>query len=245
MGLSKEGQVLGATTKHYLLEKSRVPFQAAGERNYHAFYQLIAGHDDKEALGLKGGPASFGYLRMSGVTEVPGVDDAAQFAELRGAFQAIGMAEEAQRGVFSMLAGLLHLGNITFVGDEAAATAPDAATALGKMASLLGMPEVSECLLKRSMTTPSGVTILDNSPEQAGLARDALAKALYSQLFDHLLVCVNESIRGTATDEGLFIGLLDVYGFEFFEVNSFEQVRPGHRACIHFSPYPNALYMLS
>ena len=229
VGMTKDGQVLGATTRHYLLEKSRVPWQAKGERNYHSFYQMIAGHTDKTSLGLTKPAESFFYLSHSGVVSARGIDDVANYTELRSSMAAIKMSAEEQEGVFTLLAGLLHLGSVSFVGDESAEVAPAAKESLDFMIKLLGMPDIVTCLLKRTMTTPSGTTVLDNSPEKAALARDALAKALYSRLFDHLLVRVNESIKGKMTDDALFIGLLDVFGFEFFEVNSYEQL------CINFA----------
>lgn len=229
VGMSKDGKVLGAMTRHYLLEKSRVPWQAKGERNYHSFYQMITGHADKKSLGLTKPAESLFYLSHSGVVSAPGIDDVERYAELRDSMKAINMPADEQEGVFTILAGLLHLGSVSFVGDESADVAPAAKESLDFMIKLLGMPDIVTCLLKRTMITPSGTTVLDNNPEKARAARDALAKALYSRLFDHLLVRINESIKGNMTDDALFIGLLDVFGFEFFEVNSYEQL------CINFA----------
>ena len=225
IAFSDKGGVLGAVTKQYLLEKSRIPFQSAGERNYHVFYDVVAGHPEKGALGIDKGCPSFHYLNQSGVTEVKGVNDAEQYTELCTAMDAIGMPTADQLAIFKLLAALLHLGNVNFSGDEAAEIKADSTSSLAKTSELLGAPNLETCLRQRSLTTRGETTMINLTPEFAVLARDALAKAVYAKLFDYVVDTINISIRGESKAESRFIGLLDVYGFESFKVNTFEQAR--------------------
>lgn len=226
IGMSEKGGVLGAVTKQYLLEKSRVPFQSEKERNYHVFYELMAGHKDKASLGLEKGCRSFHYLNQSGVYEAPGIDDAGSYRELTAALTYIGMPAGEQEALFKLLAGLLHLGNVEFEGDEAATIKTSSAASLAKVCELMSLPNLEKCLRQRSLTTRGETTMIDLTQAGAVLARDALAKAVYAKLFDFIVEFINKSIKGQAGEGGgpRFIGLLDVYGFESFYVNTFEQV---------------------
>ena len=229
IAMSEKGEVLGAATKQYLLEKSRVPFQGKGERNYHVFYNVIAGHKGDAAMGLGGGPESFWYLQQSGQFTVPGVKDIDAWKELAQAMSDIGMDAAKQDAVASVIAGLLHLGNTKFEGEDAAAPTSGSGACLEKFRGLFGSAEVEKSLCVRSLTTRGETTMVPLSSEKAVLARDALAKAVYTKLFDFIVDQVNVSIRGEATESSKFIGLLDVYGFESFAINTFEQL------CINFA----------
>ena len=235
IAMSQTGGVVGAVTQQYLMEKSRVPFQSKGERNYHVFYQVVAGHTDKAAVRVDKGPGAFHYLSQSGVMEVKGVDDSKEFAALCSALTAIKVSSEEQAELFSLLAGLLHLGNVTFNeatvdGAEGSAVKPgEASHALQTAADLLKAPGLEKCLIARTMTTRGETTSIPNGPDAALLARDALAKGIYARLFDWIVNRINDSIRGDANDSSTFIGLLDVYGFESFAINTYEQL------CINFA----------
>ena len=228
IAMSEKGGVLGAITKQYLLEKSRLPFQSEGERNYHIFYQLMAGYPNKASLSIDKGCPSFHYLNQSGLFEAPGIDDVKDYKELVTSLNHIGMAPDEQEPLYRMLAGLLHLGNLEFEGDEAAAVKASSAPALAKVCELMALPDLEKCLRQRSLTTRGETTMIDLTPAAATLARDALAKAIYTKLFDFVVDFINSSIRGQAAADGgsRFIGLLDVYGFESFYINTFEQVEP-------------------
>jgi len=228
-GVSKPGAVLGAITRQYLLEKSRVPGQSAGERNYHVFYQVVNGAPNKAELGVDKGPQVFHYLNQSGLYTAPGIDDVSAFKEVCGAFASIAYDSSKQMDVFKLIAGLLHLGNVCFTGDESADVDPKTTGALTKAAELLGMPKIKDCLVCRTLTTRGETTHVSRKPEEATRARDALTKAVYAKLFEYIVSTINTSIKGDATDDGKFIGLLDVYGFESFQVNTYEQL------CINFA----------
>ena len=233
IAISSGGDILGATTRQYLLEKSRVNFQSEGERNYHIFYQLCC--SGAQSLGLADGAKSFGYLNQSGVTAVNGIDDAAEYKTTVDALQKVGLTDEQKESCLRIVAGLLQLGNTSFdAKGEEAQLAKAGQPALAQAVSLLGCKTLDARLLTRTMKTGSESVIAKNSKAQAALARDALAKAIYARLFDWLVSIINQTLSGgeggfTPRSEPTFIGLLDVYGFESFLVNSFEQL------CINFA----------
>eukprot|EP00965_Chrysotila_dentata_P076376 2522568-Pleurochrysis_carterae.AAC.1 len=194
VGVARPGAVLGATTKQYLLEKSRIPFQSPGERNYHVFYQVLRGCGADESLGLSGGAPSFWYLNQSGVFSADGIDDADGFARLVEAFGCVGYDEGRQQQVFRLVSGLLHLGNVSFDGEDESAVAAGAAESLSRAQSLLGLSGLGECLTTRTLTARGETTTLRRKPEEAVRARDALAKAAYAALFDAMVEMINNRL---------------------------------------------------
>ena len=226
--VSAEGAVLGAATRQYLLEKSRVPFQAAGERNYHVFYDLLAAALPEHALGTS--PAAFWYLQQSGTYTVPGLDDKEEYATLHAAFGAVGVSAAEVAHVLSLVAGILHLGNVNFEGEDHATVEPgDSAAALERARALLSLPTIERCLTARSVRAHGEVISVDLTEEKAELARDALAKAAYTLLFEWIVDQINDGMRAAQEEQAGFLGLLDVFGFESFKANSFEQL------CINFA----------
>eukprot|EP00301_Raphidiophrys_heterophryoidea_P005017 c12143_g1_i1.p1 GENE.c12143_g1_i1~~c12143_g1_i1.p1 ORF type:complete len:1493 (+),score=327.31 c12143_g1_i1:156-4634(+) len=228
--------VNGASVATYLLEKSRVVFQSPGERSYHIFYQLVLGAsaEFKEKLKLEN-VESYHYLNQSGCTAVPGIDDVADYNAMRKAMQVIGMTEDEQFTVLKMVAGILHLGNVDF--DEGAqnnAIVTDR-KALEIAAEFFEVPltvfekGVTTRIMKSRSASGSFYEI-PLKPQEAAYSRDALAKAIYNRLFDWLVVRINKSlIEGGEKPGELFIGVLDIFGFETFQTNGFEQL------CINFT----------
>uniref|UniRef100_A0A915AE15 Myosin motor domain-containing protein n=1 Tax=Parascaris univalens TaxID=6257 RepID=A0A915AE15_PARUN len=247
--------VAGGFVSHYLLEKSRICKQQPGERNYHIFYQLIAGADAQLAkkLALKDAN-SFNYLKgcaqfftsSSTAPKIPKerrsskksdlhdglVDDYADFQKLRSALLSIGLNANDLNNVFQIIAALLHLGNVHFVDnadDRKGGCMVDAESeeSLQLGASLLGIDpvELRHGLISRIMQSKAGAmgTIIrvPLKTYEAAAARDALAKAVYSKLFDSIVAHINKCIP--FGDSVAYIGVLDIAGFEFFTVNSFEQ----------------------
>ncbi|GMT28366.1 hypothetical protein PFISCL1PPCAC_19663, partial [Pristionchus fissidentatus] len=243
--------VCGGFISHYLLERSRVTSQQKGERNYHIFYQLIAGADDQTLTRLKlGKPDSFNYLRgcsqffgeaaakrCSGVSlSDPLLNDAEQLNVVVKALEGIGLKLEKIGEIVSVLAAILHLGNIAFIEDTTDMRAgckvdPSTEVHLSHASSLLGVEtsELRSALTCRIMQpTKGGVkgTLIRVAlkPGEAVMGRDALAKAVYSRIFDWIVRLINESIPLEQKKETRFIGVLDIAGFEFFKHNSFEQL---------------------
>lgn len=208
-----------------------------GERNYHIFYQLLSSADAEMLadLGLDGGVSAFNYLCYGQAQTTDA--DAVAFAETILCLRSIGLSQDQQKSVFSMAAAVLHLGNVQFEEkgeSEVAEITPASLPSLKKACDLLGMDEgkLSQAILTK-MLVVNGKSI--QKPQNVAMAedkRDALAKMTYSCLFLWLVKCVNETLRTTAAssptkyrgeDQVGYIGVLDIYGFECFDVNGYEQ----------------------
>eukprot|EP00004_Rigifila_ramosa_P020691 TRINITY_DN5403_c0_g1_i2.p1 TRINITY_DN5403_c0_g1~~TRINITY_DN5403_c0_g1_i2.p1 ORF type:complete len:1321 (-),score=360.16 TRINITY_DN5403_c0_g1_i2:49-3759(-) len=230
---NKTHHVCGAAIVTYLLEKSRLVFQNPGERNYHIFYQLLAGLTAEERAELKlQQPADYHYLSQSGCYEIAGVSDSNDFQRVRKAMAIIGLDEAAQKSIFRILAAILHLGNVEFTQSKRSdAAVMKEVGALETAAELLGCSAsvFQDRLLTRTMKSRNEVISTPLNPLQAAYARDALAKSIYSKLFDFIVSRVCVSLKGEADDQLYFIGVLDIYGFEYFQTNSFEQL------CINYA----------
>eukprot|EP01132_Coremiostelium_polycephalum_P006082 gene6082-7579_t len=217
----------GGKITNYLLEKSRVVSQTAGERNFHIFYQLLAGasQEEREKLNLLT-PDHYSYLNKSKTYTADGIDDQAGFKATKHAMKVVGITDEEQYEIFRLLSAILLMGNLTFSPAGTGSSLPDKKLA-STISQLLGVePELFEqALVSRMITTGQGARVsnyqVPQNVEQALYARDALAKALYSRLFDWLVRKLNQSIE--VKNKGPVIGVLDIYGFEIFENNSFEQ----------------------
>lgn len=222
----RSGSPKGGIIKNFLLEKSRVVFQAQNERNFHIFYQMCSGltQEEREKY-MVFAPEDFHYLNQSGCVIVEGIDDEEEYQATRRAMDTLKIPIEEQEGIFRLLAGILWLGNIDFkeMGKETVATDPDT---LSTAARLLG---VTNEMLSSSLTVKLMQVGRDEvrSPQPVGKcreARDALAKTIYDRVFNWVVECVNKAMQPTnKTKENVLIGILDVYGFEIFDNNSFEQ----------------------
>eukprot|EP00039_Didymoeca_costata_P008665 m.114735 g.114735 ORF g.114735 m.114735 type:complete len:1149 (-) comp14177_c1_seq5:2155-5601(-) len=226
------GQPDGGRISNFLLEKSRVVSQNPQERNFHVFYQLCFGSSpqEKEALGIQG-CEQFMYLNTTGCYTVDDTDDVKEWGDTKNAMSVMGLTAEQQSAVSRFVAAILHLGNIDFVEDGAYAKVRDTAY-IDFPAYLLGIDPnaLTEKLTTRLMESRWGgkveSTTMTLTVEQATHTRDALAKAIYSRLFDYLVQSINQAM--VKQKDELSIGVLDIYGFEIFERNGFEQF------CINF-----------
>ncbi|EGV99862.1 Myosin-Va [Cricetulus griseus] len=226
IGFDKRYRIIGANMRTYLLEKSRVVFQAEEERNYHIFYQLCASAKLPEFKMLRLGNAdSFHYTKQGGSPMIEGVDDAKEMAHTRQACTLLGISESYQMGIFRILAGILHLGNVGFASrDSDSCTIPPKHEPLTIFCDLMGVDYEEMChwLCHRKLATATETYIKPISKLQATNARDALAKHIYAKLFNWIVDHVNQALH-SAVKQHSFIGVLDIYGFETFEINSFEQ----------------------
>ncbi|EIE80995.1 hypothetical protein G6F46_000788 [Rhizopus delemar] len=218
--------IVGAKIRTYLLERSRLIFQPETERNYHIFYQLCAGVPVKERKDFElGNYNDFHYLNQSGTGEIPGVDDKEEFEITQKALSTVGLSVDLQWKIFRLLAALLHLGNITITGRNDAILS-DTDPALQTATRLLGInaDEFRKWIVRKQIITRSEKIVTNLSPAQAQVVKDSVAKYIYSNLFDWLVGVVNESLSCPDEDKiKNFIGVLDIYGFEHFKINSFEQ----------------------
>ncbi|XP_013637598.1 PREDICTED: myosin-16 isoform X2 [Brassica oleracea var. oleracea] len=222
------GRISGAAIRTYLLERSRVCQVSDPERNYHCFYLLCAAPpEDAERFKL-GDPKSFRYLNQSSCYELDGVNDAEEYLATRRAMDVVGISETEQDAIFRIVAAILHLGNIEFCKGEDADS-----SSLKDEQSMFHLQMTSELLMcdpnsledalcKRMMVTPEEVIKRSLDPLGAAVSRDGLAKTIYSRLFDWLVNKINISI-GQDSHSRRLIGVLDIYGFESFKTNSFEQ----------------------
>uniref|UniRef100_G3WZF4 Myosin VA n=2 Tax=Sarcophilus harrisii TaxID=9305 RepID=G3WZF4_SARHA len=226
IGFDKRYRIIGANMRTYLLEKSRVVFQAEEERNYHIFYQLCASAKLPEFKMLRLGNADyFHYTKQGGSPVIDGVDDAKEMVHTRQACTLLGINESYQMGIFRILAGILHLGNVGFTSrDSDSCSIPPKHEPLSIFCDLMGVEyeEMSHWLCHRKLATATETYIKPIPKFQATNARDALAKHIYAKLFNWIVDHVNQALH-SAVKQHSFIGVLDIYGFETFEINSFEQ----------------------
>ncbi|KAF1397876.1 Unconventional myosin-XV, partial [Spheniscus humboldti] len=245
----EDGLICGAITSQYLLEKSRVVFQVGGEgvpgsappplpppqpgssapqakteRNYHIFYEMLAGlpAQQRQRYCLQGAETYY-YLNQGGNCEIPGKDDAEDFRRLLNIMEALGFSVEEQNSIFRILSSVLHLGNVYFEKYEAGRGVPSPwgpRLVLLKLHHAVGFVRPNQETLREKIFTPLTV-------ESAVDARDAIAKTLYSLLFSWLTDRINKLVY--PRQEALSIAILDIYGFEDLNFNSFEQL------CINYA----------
>uniref|UniRef100_A0A672JLB8 Unconventional myosin-Va n=1 Tax=Salarias fasciatus TaxID=181472 RepID=A0A672JLB8_SALFA len=226
IGFDARYRIIGANMRTYLLEKSRVVFQADEERNYHIFYQLCASAHLPEYKTLKlGGANDFLYTRQGRSPVIDGVDDSKELCNTRSAFTLLGINESYQMGLFQVLAAILHLGNVEIKErDSDSSIIPPNNHHLTAFCELVGVTyqDMSQWLCHRKLKTATETYVKTLSRLQATNARDALSKHIYAKLFNWIVEHVNKALI-TNVKQHSFIGVLDIYGFETFEINSFEQ----------------------
>uniref|UniRef100_A0A8C2MHB8 Myosin XVB n=1 Tax=Cricetulus griseus TaxID=10029 RepID=A0A8C2MHB8_CRIGR len=225
------GVNVGASVSHYLLETSRVVFQAQAERSFHVFYELLAGLDpgDRELLSLQG-PEAYYYLNQGQTCRLQGKEDAQDFKGLVKALQVLGLCAEELSEVWAVLATILHLGNICFSSSERESQEVAALSSWAEIhlaARLLRVPpeRLEGAITKRVLDTPYGRVSRSLPVESAIDARDALAKTLYTRLFNWLLKQINVLLAPPReADSVATITVVDAFGFEALRVNGLEQL---------------------
>ncbi|TVY33510.1 Myosin [Lachnellula occidentalis] len=222
-----QGEPVGADITNYLLEKSRVVGQIKNERNFHIFYQFTKGasQEYRTNLGVQM-PETYVYTSKSKCLDVDGIDDLAEWRDTLNAMKVIGLTQPEQDEIFRMLSAILWTGNIQFKEDDDGNAAVVDQSVVDFLAYLLEVDpqQIIKAITIRVLTPRSGEIIESPAnPPQAIATRDALAKAIYTNLFDWIVERVNVSLKARGTTAHS-IGILDIYGFEIFEKNSFEQL---------------------
>ncbi|XP_006229804.1 unconventional myosin-VIIa isoform X1 [Rattus norvegicus] len=236
---NKRGAIEGAKIEQYLLEKSRVCRQAPDERNYHVFYCMLEGmnEEEKKKLGL-GQAADYNYLAMGNCITCEGRVDSQEYANIRSAMKVLMFTDTENWEILKLLAAILHMGNLqyearTFENLDACEVlfSPSLATAASHLE--VNPPDLMSCLTSRTLITRGETVSTPLSREQALDVRDAFVKGIYGRLFVWIVEKINAAIykppSQEVTNSRRSIGLLDIFGFENFTVNSFEQL------CINFA----------
>ncbi|XP_052098600.1 unconventional myosin-IXa-like isoform X7 [Mytilus californianus] len=234
----ENGMVHGAIVEKYLLEKSRIVSQAKNERNYHVFYYLLAGSDEeeRETLHLLE-PQDYTYLKQSECFILDGleeerVDEKYEFERLKQSMEMVGFSTVTQKRIFSVLSAVLLLGNVEFKKkgdqhhDESVTVKTESVVQI--ISSLLKVKEKTlvDALTQKRATAGDETVFMNYKMEDAIATRDAMAKCLYGALFDWIVLKVNQALlakRHHSDHQGNSIGVLDIFGFEDFTKNSFEQ----------------------
>ncbi|MBN3318937.1 MYO10 protein, partial [Atractosteus spatula] len=216
---SENGNIQGGCIVDFL---NRVVRQNPGERNYHVFYALLAGADEEHReLYFLTEPESYHYLSQSGCVQDKSLDDKRLFNSVMEALKVMEFSEEEIRDMFKLLSGVLQMGNIEFMTAGGAQITTKGV--ISNVSELLGLDsfQLSEVLTQRSMILRGEEICSPLTVEQAEDSRDSMAMALYSQCFSWIIMKINHKIKGK--DDFKSIGILDIFGFENFEVNRFEQ----------------------
>uniref|UniRef100_A0A452ICT6 Myosin heavy chain 14 n=1 Tax=Gopherus agassizii TaxID=38772 RepID=A0A452ICT6_9SAUR len=226
------GYIVGANIETYLLEKSRAIRQAKDERTFHIFYQLLVGAGEHTKAELLLEPFNQYRFLSNGFLPIPGQQDKEIFQETMESMRIMGFSPEEIHSMLRMVSAVLQFGNIVFRKERNTdqASMPDN-TAAQKLCHLLGLnvTEFSRAILMPRIKVGRDYVQKAQTKEQADFAVEALAKATYERLFRWLVHRINRALDRTKRQGASFIGILDIAGFEIFQLNSFEQL------CINYT----------
>ncbi|CAB3408102.1 unnamed protein product [Caenorhabditis bovis] len=236
----ENGMVSGANVEIYLLEKSRIIFQAKGERNYHVFYYLLEGADteEKQKLFLLK-PQDYKYLNQNEPFTPEGVNEKNEFDRLRLAMNSVGFCAKTQQTIFGIISAVLLLGNITYIkrhgyhSDESGYIENEEVVDLVAKLLQIKTETLMQALTMKRHVMKAETVVLRYSVSEATNTRDAMAKCIYNSLFHYIVLRINQALlkKDFAVSKGYYIGILDIFGFEDVgaQWNSFEQL------CINYA----------
>ncbi|RDD42798.1 Unconventional myosin-X [Trichoplax sp. H2] len=222
INFDESGSIVGGKITDYLLEKNRIVRQNAGERNYHIFYNLLAGlnDDEKQALHLKDA-SQFHYLNQSGCIKDDTIDDLESYKDVMSAMQVMSFKEDEINDILQLLAGILLIGNTTFMTSGGAQIEDE--SVVWQVAELLGLDpyEFTIALTQKQMYLRGEQISTPLDVQQAEDSRDSMAMSIYRHCFRYIISRINSRIVSEGDHKS--IGVLDIFGFENFKVNRFEQ----------------------
>ena len=239
VNFDSSGKIRCAQIKQYLLEKSRVVFQLQNERNFHIFYQVMACKEMAKRYGL-GDPKDYRYTSQSGLYTIAGVNDATDFQLTLDCMKNVGFTQQEISQILDIIVAILNLGNVDFVEGSVPGVGTCAridpqtmhyATEFGKYMGLGDVGDVESLLTVKEQKMMNETLHINLQVNDALATRDSIAKLVYKNLFTWLVDRVNLSISnpGSSSTGTKFIGILDIFGFEIFQQNSFEQL------CINYA----------
>lgn len=234
---NQKGSIEGAKIEQYLLEKSRIVTQAHDERNYHIFYCMLAGMTNEEKQKLDVSDATkYWYLTQGGSITCEGRDDAKEFADIRSAMKVLMFKDPEVWDILKILAALLHVGNIKYNAiemDNIEASEVQDIQYINKTARLFEVrsQDLIDVLTTRTIVTRGESVTVTMGREGAADVRDAFVKGIYGRMFVWIVNKINLAIYKPSSTQlyRTSIGVLDIFGFESFDVNSFEQL------CINYA----------
>ena len=228
INFNSNGTIIGSKIETYLLEKVRILYQAENERNFHIFYQILEGfsEDMKKKYCLT--ETNYRYLTNIIIKSDNNISDKEEFEKLLLAFHILGFSEKEKNNIFSIIVSILYLGNIDFTNEGSQIT-NNTKLYLQNISKILNIPYnlIEDNLCYSTIIIGNEEIRKELDRKQCETFRNSLAKHLYSILFNWIVNKINIEIKGS--NEEKFIGILDIFGFEVFENNSFEQL------CINFA----------
>ncbi|XP_041672989.1 myosin-1B-like isoform X2 [Cheilinus undulatus] len=227
-----KGKLASADIETYLLEKSRVTFQLPAERSYHIFYQILSNKkpDLIEMLLITTNPYDYPFISQGEIT-VLSINDSDELMATDSAIDILGFNSEEKVGIYKLTGAVMHYGNMKFKQKQREEQAePDGTEVADKVAYLMGLnsADLLKALCYPRVKVGNEYVTKGQTPQQVNNAMGALSKAVYEKLFLWMVTRINQQLD-TKLPRQHFIGVLDIAGFEIFEVNSLEQL------CINFT----------